>query len=512
MTDVSNIQTICQKVFDNTSHWTNMFFPVLFLMRIVYANVTGSSSHEYTDAIKGAVTYWILILAFGYILNVLLIIPEVFLPDFNTATALKHAPQQQEDGSYPILEGIPFGIRLILEAISAFFYHLAVAIHQLMMIMMSGIAPIVILFATMLGLGIGVKIFFGLMVLASCWPVLWYGLNEFNSWAQEVGGNTFGTLIVDLFVQILKTAAPLWVSAAALKSGPGKAITGAVSSSLKGAEGLYSAFKQGSAAANQPISKSGSNGLPNMPQNTPGAPSNRDISNNSNSVNPAARLSQGPASSNTNSATTGERNISQTSGQPSPRFGISPNTQPTNKPAAAFPLNQQQKNDPAHAATNNQNRDLSGQDQSKNPTSASTGAGTNASSTTNNQSATNATSSTSASISSSPTNATVSSSTTGQTLSSSTTTAAQASGSSQASATTREASSTSNQTPMHTATTAAATSPTASAPGVAAPTASISNNAPSSSPTRSQSEDSSDFNSLAMQHMMTEQQKKKKRG
>lgn len=348
MDNFSALTEVCLSVFNTTCGYTNLFVPVLFLVRISYANITGSSSGEYSDAFKGLVTYWVLILGFPYILDLLFLLPDTFAPSFDPAKVLSASsvPSSGPIGS----DSFPIALRYLLETLTSIVYYIAVGIHFVLMIVMCGIAPVVILFATMLGLGIGVKIFFGLLVLAGCWPILWSALDQFNRWLQMIGGNSFASLIGELLVQTLKTIAPLWVSSMALKSGPGKALTGAVSGALK-RSGVSSFFKKKPASStNGPGGKTGTRGsYPNRQMKSGG-------SNNSNRT-PASSSSSPQSQSISPTSQSSTRGSGSTADRPlAPANRSIPKTSPAeiSGRSSNHPIHQPEKNISEHGNVHQQ--------------------------------------------------------------------------------------------------------------------------------------------------------------
>ncbi len=266
-----SLRQACIDIFNVTAGVTNPFVVVFFIMRIAYAQVTAASSSEFTDAFKGAVTYFILIAGFPWLIEVLLLIPQTFTPNLFAHVNLDGLARDPEvvgtDGFTP--HTVPGVLSFALEAFIAILYYAAAYIHVILLVAMCGMAPIVFLFSCMLGLGVGIKIFIGLMVLSGCWPVLF---SAFEIIQRALGGSKgIGASVLEFIITLMKTISPLWLMKIAMQSGPGKAVTAAATGAVKPVSMVSSAMTSkggsmigaGAQSALNPVSSGPSRPIPN---------------------------------------------------------------------------------------------------------------------------------------------------------------------------------------------------------------------------------------------------------
>lgn len=191
------------------------FVPVLFLVRMIYASITGNSE-VIKATFHGVLLFFILIHGFSFVLEILLAIPASYLPDFNFKSA-------QPAGIFDV--DIPRWVLYIFECLIALFYWTATIIHILLLVIMSSVAPVVFLVACLLGIGWGIGLFFGLLLLTSSWPIMWHGFEQFTMWANRSMSDPFSRLITEVVVTILKVVGPIGFAFVSMNSGPGKALT-----------------------------------------------------------------------------------------------------------------------------------------------------------------------------------------------------------------------------------------------------------------------------------------------
>ena len=131
-----------------------------------------------------------------------------------------------------------------MEYVLAIVYWAVLVLHLLVMILMTSMAPIVFLLSCVLNVGVSVRIFFGLMIVSSCWPVMWYGFDQALLVMDKVVPDTFGKLVLELVVTLIKGIGPASLAYMSLNSGPGKAIVSSASKGFSaGASSLLSQSK-----------------------------------------------------------------------------------------------------------------------------------------------------------------------------------------------------------------------------------------------------------------------------
>jgi len=231
----SNLHQICVQVFEAISKTTTIFILPLFMMRIVFSNILGEGSKVF-GIVKGTIIYFCLVAAFPLIIEILFSIPESYLPKFNSLASLTNDAPEWSSSSI-----IPFAVDRILEVLLAGLYWLAYYLHIFFMIVMCSMAPIVFLSSTLLGLGLGLEIFLGLLIVGSSWPILWYGFDQVHSHLVTAQTDEFGAKCLELLLTLFKGISPVAFASIAIKSPPGRAITSAAQASI--ATGKWAAVK-----------------------------------------------------------------------------------------------------------------------------------------------------------------------------------------------------------------------------------------------------------------------------
>jgi len=216
------------KIFEGVAKPVSWFVVPLFLIRVGYGQLSGDSS-EIRAAIKGVILYFVLIVSFGMILDVLLELPQSFIPDSSSHNMIDITDTliKQEFGKFfTPWKTIPETLTVFMEYVLAIIYWAVLVLHLLVMILMTSMAPIVFLLSCVLNVGVSVRIFFGLMIVSSCWPVMWYGFDQALLVMDKVVPDTFGKLVLELVVTLIKGIGPASLAYMSLNSGPGKAIVG----------------------------------------------------------------------------------------------------------------------------------------------------------------------------------------------------------------------------------------------------------------------------------------------
>lgn len=217
---LNDISSLCVLVFDSVKGPATLFVLPLFLVRVSLATAVGSG-HQAFMAMKGAITYFILISAFPFILELLFSIPESFKPDIGQILTETHAT---------LLTAMPLLLDRILGIVVSGLYWIAFYLHYVFMIFMSGIAPLVFLLGSLLGIGLGLEIFLGLLIMGSSWPIIWFGFDKVHIALMQVTENDFGRVCLEILITFFKGVAPLMFASFVMKSPVGQAIGGAVKS------------------------------------------------------------------------------------------------------------------------------------------------------------------------------------------------------------------------------------------------------------------------------------------
>jgi len=218
MENFSELHNICLKVFESVATATGVFLLPLFLGKIVFSNIAGEGSKVF-ETLRGAVLYFALIAGFPLILDVLFSIPEAYLPKFDSMSALTTQAPGWE------FSAIPFSLDRIIEVILSGLYWVVYYLHVFFMILMCSMAPVVFLLSTLLGVGLGLEIFMGLLVVGSSWPIIWYGFDQVHANLVNAQSDAFGAKCLELLITVFKGLAPVSFASIAVKSPAGKAIT-----------------------------------------------------------------------------------------------------------------------------------------------------------------------------------------------------------------------------------------------------------------------------------------------
>lgn len=226
MESFSELHNICIKVFESVAGTTAVFILPLFLGKVVFSNVMGEGAKAFT-ALKGALLYFILVAAFPLIVELLFSIPEAYLPKFNSMASIGESSPGWD------ISSIPFSVDRVLEVILAGLYWVVYYLHVFFMLLMCSMAPIVFLLSALLGVGLGLEIFMGLLIVGSSWPIIWYGFDQVHANLVNAQSDAFGAKCLELLITLFKGLAPVTFASLAVKSPAGRAIgqatTGVVS-------------------------------------------------------------------------------------------------------------------------------------------------------------------------------------------------------------------------------------------------------------------------------------------
>ncbi|MCB0349085.1 MAG: hypothetical protein KDD37_09620, partial [Bdellovibrionales bacterium] len=210
----SNFGVICLTLFSGVSTIATQFVLPLFMLRAAISNFYGASPVDIGKLFKSVVVYFLLISSFSYLIDIV-----ISLPEYVNEMIQKDTYVFKSNNSSHFLNNTPFIFRQFIEGVNAIVFNMAQAIFQLFLLIMSGLAPIVFLLGTVLGIGLGIKLFFGLIVLSGMWPIIWYGLDLLFFKVAD-GQDSVFIMSFDLLVSILKIFAPFGLSFMAINSSP----------------------------------------------------------------------------------------------------------------------------------------------------------------------------------------------------------------------------------------------------------------------------------------------------
>lgn len=217
MENFSELHNVCIKVFEAIAQTTSIFVIPFFMVKIVFSNILGEGAKVFA-VFKGAVVYFCLIAAFPMIVELLFSIPESYLPKYESLSYLSEGSPGYGFSS------IPFSVDRVLEVLLAGLYWLVYYLHVFFMLAMCSMAPIVFLSSTLLGIGLGVEIFMGLLIVGSSWPIIWYGFDQVHANLLSAQADEFGAKCLELLLTLFKGLAPVSFATLVVKSGPGKSI------------------------------------------------------------------------------------------------------------------------------------------------------------------------------------------------------------------------------------------------------------------------------------------------
>lgn len=217
MESFSDLHRVCLSVFDSVARTTSVFILPLFVGRIVFSNILAEGSKAFVT-LKSTVIYFCLIAGFPIIMEILFSIPDTYLPRFQSLSGfMENSPESIESM-------IPFTLDRILEVLIASLYWLAFYLHIFFMLMMCSMAPVVFLTSTLLGVGLGLEIFLGLLIAGSSWPIIWFGFDQVHTTLAESQIDAFGAKCLELLLTLFKGLSPIAFATVAIKSPAGQVI------------------------------------------------------------------------------------------------------------------------------------------------------------------------------------------------------------------------------------------------------------------------------------------------
>lgn len=246
MESFSALHATCLSVFNEVAKMTAIFILPLFLGRIVFSSVVGEGSQAFST-IKSVVIYFCLIAGFPLILDVLFSIPEAYLPTISSFNAANDSAPALGDSTV-----LPFLLDRIVEVLLAGIYWIVYYLHIFFMLVMCSMAPIVFLTSTLLGVGLGIEIFLGLMIIGSSWPIIWYGFDQVHTALVSTQTDSFGAKWLEFLITLFKGLAPVAFASIAVKSPAGQIVSKAAQASISGGKFAFGAAVAGKSASLAP--------------------------------------------------------------------------------------------------------------------------------------------------------------------------------------------------------------------------------------------------------------------
>ncbi|MGE3760576.1 MAG: hypothetical protein AB7H97_22620 [Pseudobdellovibrionaceae bacterium] len=217
MENLSSLQNVCFHVFEVVSKTTSIFVLPAFVAQVAFSNVLGEGVKS-LDLLKRTTVYFLLIAGFPLFLQVLFAIPESFLPKYDSMNDFLEGA-----GDAGIAGIIPFALDRILEVILAGLYWIVYYLHIFIMLLLCSMAPIVFLSSTLLGMGLGLDVFLGLMIAVSSWPIIWFGFDVVHERLAFGQNDAFGAKCLELIVTLMKGLGPVGFAILTVKGPVGKA-------------------------------------------------------------------------------------------------------------------------------------------------------------------------------------------------------------------------------------------------------------------------------------------------
>ncbi|HND85988.1 MAG TPA: hypothetical protein PLU50_09285, partial [Pseudobdellovibrionaceae bacterium] len=186
------------------------------------------------------------------IMAVILEIPNSFFTETIIPSVKQSFLKYSDNDPSSVIAGAVFGIApktvaFFMEAVSAVLFWIVWALQALISIFLTAIAPVVFLLTCLLGIGISNKIFFGLLVMTSTWPLAWYGFDQALHYLFQIVENSFGRSCIEIITLVFKGFVPILTGYLAVNSGPGRLITGGAGRMMGVGNGLWN--KQPAVAA-----------------------------------------------------------------------------------------------------------------------------------------------------------------------------------------------------------------------------------------------------------------------
>jgi hypothetical protein len=326
---MNDLGTIAKEVYASTGAYTSYFVPLAFMIRVLWANVSGASSEDYYALFKGLFLYYFLFFTFPYVVDMLTAIPPLLEAQLKEQLALT-ASSTDIDNSL-----MPFLIRAPLEAVTIILYHAAKWFNNFVLLAMCSMAPVFFLLSTMFGIGFGVSLFFSFVVISASWPIVWAALEMIIiNMRKSTDVDSITLAISEAIINAIKLGGPAGMAWMALQSPAGKATKMATQKAIGSFAPQMSGFSPGGSSN----SNSNTASLGKQGSGRGGSGAGKSSHSNSSRVTSAASMASksqnNSTNKNTNSANSGHSNRSTNSNNSSASNSSQSNANSTRKAAS----------------------------------------------------------------------------------------------------------------------------------------------------------------------------------
>lgn len=165
-----SIVELSLSMYQSSAKIMYILLPLIFLGRVVYANVFGSAE-DHLENLKTVVVYFLLVGGFEIVLPYLIDLPRLISSYYDVKLNLDYDEIMQ---AYVVSEkksSWSFDILSVLDGFTSILESLVQILVDLLFLLLALLTPIVILLSVMLNLGVGVKLMFGLFFILATWNV-----------------------------------------------------------------------------------------------------------------------------------------------------------------------------------------------------------------------------------------------------------------------------------------------------------------------------------------------------
>jgi hypothetical protein len=220
---IENTETIiqiCKGIFDESRGICLLLVGPVFFAKVFWLNISGASSADYSELIKGLLLFLVLSYSFEYVLEFVFEIPKALEPGM-TGLGARLADSNTH--------WAPDVLRWVVESVGLAFYYIAHFVQFLFLVLLCSLGPILFLLGCLLGLGFSVKVFFGILLVTGCWPIVWMSFNEVGDLIASLDLSWMGYAMSEILINFMKAVGPLGLALAAFSSEAGKSVRRGVS-------------------------------------------------------------------------------------------------------------------------------------------------------------------------------------------------------------------------------------------------------------------------------------------
>lgn len=238
------------------------FVGIAFLIRAIYLQVSFAGAAQYGALLKDTFLCFSLIHAFPLIFSIILLASSDLADGLKTAgvnyafdkaelsgksvAALKNsefAEKYVPGGKATLLQMVTaktlsFWMILGLRFVQSAVYYIALFVYGIVTAFMCAAAPIIIFMATMVGISIGIRLFFGGLIFLTSWPIFWNLIGALADGILQSGAySTIGCTLAFLLFSLFQLISPLWIKKFFI-SGSMSAIPGAAKTAFNGVNAI----------------------------------------------------------------------------------------------------------------------------------------------------------------------------------------------------------------------------------------------------------------------------------